>query len=84
MAVPRCRIQYLLNDSWRHHGSLLLLTFINMLANFLILSDNQLSFMAIFMSEWNLGSLRRRRLQKRHLKSEFALLETLSRLFHLV
>ena len=27
---------------------------------------------------------RRRRLQKRHLKSEFALLQTLSRLFHLV
>ena len=27
---------------------------------------------------------RRRRLQKRHLKSEFALLQTLSRLFYLV
>ena len=27
---------------------------------------------------------RRRRLRKRHLKSEFALLQTLSRLFHLV
>ena len=27
---------------------------------------------------------RRRRLQKRHLKSEFTLLQTLSRLFHLV
>ena len=27
---------------------------------------------------------RRRRLRKRHLKSEFALLQTLSRLFHLI
>ena len=32
----------------------------------------------------SLKQQRRRRLQKRHLKSEFALLQTLSRLFHLV
>ena len=37
---------------------MLSLNFINMLANFLILSDNQLSSMAICMAEGNLGSLR--------------------------
>ena len=64
----RSRVRILIYLTWTIHNELELLA----------------PYIHIFKFLRELQQQIRRRLRKRHLKSEFALLQTLSRLFHLV
>ena len=65
---PRSRVRILIYLTWTIHNELELLA----------------PYIHIFKFLRELQQQLRRRLRKRHLKSEFALLQTLSRLFQLV